>query len=163
MQFPCDRHLPACDDALFRAVSVAAPAPLLFRWLCQLRVAPYSYDWLDNFGRRSPRQLTAGLDELAVGQQVMAIFDLVEFERPRHLTLRTRPSRIFGQYVVTYMVVPIDPRHSRLVVKLLMRRPRLAPLSFALRRLAPLGDWIMMRKQLLTLKALAERDARPGS
>lgn len=42
--FACDRWLPAGDDALFRAVGVAAPAAVLFRWLCQLRLAPYSYD-----------------------------------------------------------------------------------------------------------------------
>ena len=125
--FACDRHLPRHDDALFRAVTVAAPAALLFRWLCQLRVAPYSYDWIDNFGRRSPRQLTAGLDDLRVGQPVMRIFELVEFEPERQLTLRTTPSRLFGQYAVTYAVREQDAGHCRLVVKLLVALPRISP------------------------------------
>jgi hypothetical protein len=160
-QFACDRHLPNADEAVFRAVSVEAPGPLLFRWLCQLRSAPYSYDWIDNFGRRSPRHLIAGLEELRVGQSVMSIFELVEFEPGRHLTLRTTPSRVFGQYAATYAVMPTDDRACRLVVKLLIAYPRLAPMSYALRRLGPPADLIMMRKQLLTLKRLAERDARP--
>jgi len=159
LQFACDRYLAAPDDVLFRAVSVAAPATVLFRWLCQLRAAPYSYDVLDNFGRRSPRELTPGLDDLQVGQTVMTIFDLVEFERPHHLTLRMRGSRLIGRFAVTYMVIAIDECHCRLVVKVLAAWPRAAPLSFVLRRVMPLGDLIMMRKQLLTLKSLAERDA----
>jgi hypothetical protein len=158
LPFACDRYLDAPDDALFRAVSVAAPAAVLFRWLCQLRIAPYSYDWIDNFGRRSPRQLTPGVDELRVGQPAMTIFELVEFERPRHLTLRTRPSRIIGQYTVTYAAVARGEQRCRLVVKLLIAWPRHA-LSYPIRRLGPLADLIMMRKQLLTLKCLAERDA----
>jgi len=87
--FPCDRWLEHPDDVMYRAVAVDAPPPVVFRWLCQLRAAPYSYDWIDNWGRESPRTLTPGLDDLAVGQRVM-IFDLVEFERDRHVTLRMR-------------------------------------------------------------------------
>ena len=67
--FPCDRLLADPDAAMFRAVDVEAPAAVSFRWLCQLRAAPYSYDKLDNLGRRSPQALTPGLDELEVGQR----------------------------------------------------------------------------------------------
>ncbi len=82
--FPCDRFLPDADEAYFRAADVNAPPSCLFRWLCQLGVAPYSYDWIDNPGLQSPRTLTPGLDELMIGQRVMAIFRLVEFEPSRH-------------------------------------------------------------------------------
>ena len=153
--FPCDRWLEHPDDVMYRAVAIDAPPPVVFRWLCQLRVAPYSYDWIDNWGRESPRTLTPGLDDLAVGQRVM-IFDLVEFERDRHLTLVMRDGRgLFGDVAVTYMVVPQPDGTSRLVAKLLVRYPPglygwLA--SFWL----PWGDLVMMRKQLLNLKSLAE-------
>src|SRR4029077_18564030 len=78
--FPCDGVLPHASFDLYRAVTVEAPASRVFRWLCQLRVAPYSYDLLDNWGRRSPRELTPGADDLAVGQKIMTIFTLVSFE-----------------------------------------------------------------------------------
>ena len=160
LAFPCDGLLPGAHDAAYRAVTVDAPAPVLFRWLCQLRVAPYSYDWIDNLGRPSPRHLIPGLDDLAVGQRVMCLFELVEFERDVHLTARSRPSRSFGSFAATYRIVPLGDRRCRLVVKLLMAYPRPVLLARALGELVLLGDWVMMRKQLLTLKRLAEETER---
>ena len=154
--YPCDRWLADPDDSLWRAIDVAAPPAVVFRWLCQLRAAPYSYDWIDNLGRRSPRELTPGLDELETGQRVMTIFRLVDFEPGRHITLLLeRGTRVFGDLAVTYQVTPTD-RGSRLVAKLVVRRPR-GP-GRLLARLLPAGDLVMMKKQLRTLKALAERD-----
>lgn len=156
--WPCDVHLPGADVVLFRALDVDAPAAVLFRWLCQLRAAPYSYDWIDNLGRRSPRTLTTGLDALEAGQRVMTIFRLVDFRRGEHLTLLS-DGALFGRVAVTYRVTPRGEGRARLAVKLLAHGG--GGLRGALvRRLLPLGDWIMMRKQLLTLRALAERDAR---
>ena len=157
--FPCDCFLRDADAACFRAVEVRAPAALAFRWLCQLRVAPYSYDWIDNPGRHSPRRLTRGLDDLARGQRVMTIFTLAAFERERHLTLTVAAPRalaLFGQVAVTYAVVPLAEDRCRLLVKLLVRYPARGP-GRLLRRFFPWGDLLMMRKQLLTLRDLAER------
>jgi hypothetical protein len=157
--YPCDRWLAEADQACFRAIDVGAPPELLFRWLCQLRAAPYSYDWIDNRGQRSPRELTPGLDELRSGQRVMSIFRLVEHERDRHMTMvldRPRERRIFGDIALTYQVAPAA-RGSRLVVKLLIRRPD-GPFRL-LSPLLPAADLVMMRKQLLTLKRLAERSS----
>lgn len=160
--FPCDDFLPDADEALFRAVTVAAPAPLVYRWLCQLRVAPYSYDWLDNGGRRSPQRLTKGAGDLARGQRVMYIFRLASFERDRHFTVGLLDpfwGRVFGWATVSYTVVPQGADASRIVVKLLIRHTFWGRWRF-LRRIFAWGDLIMMRKQLLTLKAHAERAAR---
>jgi hypothetical protein len=55
MSFPCDRHVDSPDAAYFRRVVVQAPCAVVFRWLCQLRVAPYSYDWIDNWGGAARR------------------------------------------------------------------------------------------------------------
>jgi hypothetical protein len=164
--YPCDALVPPTHLRAWRAIDVAAPPELLFRWLCQLRVAPYSYDWIDNFGRRSPRELTPGLDKLAEGQTVMRIFNVVSFEAPSPdaawaITIAgNRRARrffgIFGPLAVTYRVVPAATG-SRLVAKV-CAAPR-GPLAPVVRLLLPWGDLVMMRKQFRTLRALAERDA----
>ena len=153
--FPCDAVIPDHDDAYHRAVTVRAAPTVVFRWLCQLRVAPYSYDWIDNLGRRSPRRLTPGLEELAVGQPVMRIFDLASFEPGRHLTLRLRRPGLFPPLAVSYVVVPTRAGECRLVVKLVLRF-RAGRRDRIVRALAPWLDWIMMRRQLLNLGGLAE-------
>ncbi len=162
LSFPCDRFLIPFDAAYFRAVPVRAPAPIVFRWLCQLRVAPYSYDWIDNGGHLSRRELIPGLDQLQVGQRVMTIFQLVDFEPNRHLTLRLRVARakaIFGEIACSYVILPREDAWCRLVVKLLVRYPP-GYTGAMMRRWLPWGDLFMMRKQLLTLKHLAERQSR---
>jgi len=160
MPLPGDGRL-AVADVLHRAVDVEAPPAVVFRWLCQLRVAPYSYDWIDNLGRRSPRELVAGLDSLAIGQRFMTIFELVDFEPGRQLTLATRPRAWpVGAVVVTYVALARGPAASRLLVRLRVRHRGRPVMASLLARALPWGDLVMMRRQLLTLRELAERDAR---
>ena len=158
--YPCDTLVERPDIVVFRAVDVAAPAATMFRWLCQLRVAPYSYDWIDNFGRRSPRELIDGLEHLEVGQTVATIFRLVSFEPDRSITLDSTTS-LFGRVVITYRVAPVDPDRCRLVAKVLCLTPR-NPVGVVMRWILPAGDLLMMRRQLLTLRDLAEQTGREG-
>jgi len=153
--YPCDEVLPDPDLTVFRAIDIDADTATVFRWLAQLRVAPYSYDWIDNFGRRSPRQLTPGLDQLAVGQRFMTIFRLAHFEPGRSITV-TSTTAMFGHVVGTYRVTPSPGGTSRLVVKLLSAAAG-RPVARLLMPLLPAGDLVMMRRQLRTLKQLAER------
>jgi hypothetical protein len=160
LPYPCDRYVDLPEAAYFRGVTVRASPSTLFRWLCQLRVAPYSYDWIDKRGRRSPQALTPGMEALAVGQSMMRIFTVVEFAYDRHLTLRIKQGtgafRLFGDLAVTYLILPEEQDRCRLLVKLVVRYPR--GLRGALMRGGlPWGDLLMMRRQLLNLKALAER------
>lgn len=160
--YSADEHLRDADEALYRAVDVGAPADLVYRWLCQLRVAPYSYDWIDNFGRQSPRRLTPGMEHLARGQRFMRIFTLVAFETNRHVTLAMHADEaraVFGDVVVTYQVTTQSEGMSRLVAKLLVRYPR-GIFGQVMRWLLPWGDLVMMRCQLLNLKELAEQQHR---
>lgn len=156
--FPCDPLLPECDHVLQRGVNIAAPAEVVFRWLCQMKVAPYSYDWIDNFGRRSPAFLTPGAELLRRGEPVMTIFRLADFAPDQHITLQMHTAgglAVFGEVALTYRVTAQDARHSRLAVRLRVRYPRKG-FWRCMRYLLPWGDLIMMRRQLLNFQNLAE-------
>ena len=158
-RYPADEMYDGPTLALTRAVSVAAPADLTYRWLCQVAVAPYSYDLLDNWGRRSPTRLTPGADALALGQLV-EVFTLTGVEPGHQWTGRTQggPRRVFGDLTATYAAEPDGPDASRLLCRIVLVAEKL-PARVRARALA-WGDLVMMRKQFHTLKALAERDAR---
>ena len=159
LPFPCDRLVERAEVAYFRGITVGAQPATLFRWLCQMRVAPYSYDWIDNRGHGSPRTLTPGLERLAVGQSIMRIFTLVDFAQDRHLTLRIKHATgafsLFGDLAVSYLIVEESPRSCRLLVKLVVRYPRSVK-GAIMRLVLPWGDLVMMRRQLLNFKALTE-------
>ena len=125
-----------------------------------MQVAGYSYDWISHLGRRSPRELIPGMERLAVGQPVMTITDIVDFERDSHLTLRLRkPGIYYPPLAVSYLIVPVDGGHCRLLVKCSLQfRPGLRDLVG--RVIGPWLTWIMMRRQLLNLKGLSEHMAR---
>jgi hypothetical protein len=85
----------------------------------------------------------------------MRIFTLVELEPDQHLTMVITRTKLFGAVAVTYSVKP-RPGGSRIVAKIQMRLERRSLWSWFL----PAGDLVMMRKQLLTLKRCAEKEAR---
>ncbi len=153
-QYPCDLLLPDPDEQMHRGVDVEAPAATLFLWLCQLRLAPYSYDRIDNFGHQSPERLVPDLDRLEPGQEFMRIFELADFEPGRSITLVAKVPRSVKS-VVTYVAEPCGPEDSRLLVKYSVGYGS-APLAALMRLVLPPGDLIMMRRQLLNLKRLAE-------
>lgn len=160
--FPGDLADARDRQILWRGVDVAAPASLVFRWVCQMRVAPYSYDWIDNGGRRSPQTLTPGLDQIELGQTFM-IFRLVAFEPGVSLTMETprgsSGERLFGHVHLTYWARAVAGDRTRLLVKLAVR-PAATAYGAAMRAFLPWGDLVMMRKQLLNFRRLAERDAQ---
>lgn len=145
----CDALLPAARVRLHRAIDVQAPPATVFRWLCQLKLAPYSYDLIDNRGRRSPRELTAGAERLELGERFMQLFRLSSFEQDRQITLKSR------RVAVTYQL-STRPAGARLLARVLFEPPGAGAAGWLVGNALALGDLVMMRKQLLTLKACCE-------
>lgn len=143
-RLPCDDIFPD-GMAADRAVSVNAPPSLVWAWLCQIRLAPYSYDRLDNFGKPSPPVRTPDLVNLTVGDRFMRRFTLVSFERDDHVTIQA------GRVVITYAVRP-EGEGTRMIARAIFHGPGIIG--------RPLGliDMIMMRRQMLNLKAHAEKE-----
>ncbi|WP_216896544.1 polyketide cyclase [Nocardia alni] len=147
--YPCDEFV--TDPALqaWRGVTVEAPIAAVWPWVVQVRLAPYSYDWIDNLGRRSPRELV-GLPDPVAGQHFTTaggrrLGKIVSVEPGSQMT-----AGIMGAYM-SYLLVPQGQR-TRLLLKVVMRTNRLVALGVSI------GDLIMARRQLLNLKQLAERD-----
>jgi hypothetical protein len=153
LRYPCDDLVPNPAFQAWRGVTVHARAEQVWPWVAQIRLAPYSYDSIDNLGRRSPRDLR-GLPEPVVGESFTTAFGgrrvgrIVSVDPGHHLT-----GTIMG-VSMSYLLVPIhENMKTRLLLKLVTAGGRtIAPLL-------SIGDLIMARRQLLNLAALAERAA----
>lgn len=148
-RYPCDDFVRAPTLQAWRAVTVNATPETLWPWICQIRLAPYSYDWIDNLGRRSPQQLV-GVPEPAVGEPfttagIRRFGRILAVEPPRHLT-----GEIMGA-CISYVLEP-QGQTTRLLMKIVTAMSRwVAPWLCV-------GDLVMARRQLLNLKRLAEQD-----
>jgi hypothetical protein len=147
-RYPCDDTVPAPAVELWRGVTVQAPRERVWPWLCQLRLAPYSYDWVDNLGRRSPRQLL-GLPDPVAGEPYSRVAGRIDVGRVVSVTPGEQlTARILGA-LLSYVLVP-DGNATRLLLKVVLERRRWWSVPLAL------GDLPMARRQLLVLKARAE-------
>ena len=150
-RYGCDDLVSAPTLEAWRGVTVRADAATVWARLRQVRLAPYSYDLVDNLGRRSPRR-SVDLDDPVPGEPFTRAFGrdqgrVVAVDPGSELT-----ARIMGAHM-SY-AVEAGEAGTRLLLKVVARtRPWLAPAL-------SLGDLVMARKQLLTLKALAEQDAQ---
>ena len=65
---------------LLRRIKVNAAASDIFVWLKQFRIAPYSYDFIDNRGRKSPGYIIENLPPLKLNSHFLLSFHIFGFE-----------------------------------------------------------------------------------
>ena len=162
-----DELVPDARLSCTRSIDIAAPPAAVFPWLVQMgfgRAGWYSYDWLDNLGRRSATTIHPEWQDVAQGDTIPGgpiEFDVAIVERPNAFVLQTphtgRVLRRIG-FTLAYELRP-TPEGTRLVTR--MRGRVDAPLGRLVEQLVlgP-GDGIMVRRQLLNLR---ERAASGGS
>src|ERR1700730_17168071 len=146
--YPCDDFVSAPTLQVWRGVTVQTSPETLWRWVSQIRIAPYSYDWIDNLGRRSPQQLV-GLPDPVVGESFSTAATrpfgrIVAVQPPEHLT-----GEIMGT-CISYVLVP-DGQSTRLLMKLVTAMSRWLTLGLSV------GDLGRAGVQLRNLKSLAKR------
>lgn len=146
--YPCDEFVPNPVMQAWRGVTVYTTPDRVWPWIVQLRLAPYSYDWIDNLGRHSPRELHR-LPDPVPGDAFTATGG-----RPQGRVLTVEPGRhltatIMGA-VLSYVLRPGGDDSTRLVLKVAQPSWRLLGPFFCL------GDLVMARRQLSNLKQLAE-------
>jgi hypothetical protein len=149
LRYSCDEFVSSPALEVWRGVTVHAAPDAVWPWLAQVRIAPYSYDWIDNLGRRSPRRLL-GLPEPRVGDTFTTaggrqLGRIVSVDSGRQLT-----GTILGAFM-SYLLVPGGHGTTRLLLKVVMAT------DWWIAPALSVGDLIMARRQLLNLKELAER------
>ncbi len=145
-----------------RAITVHACPEHVWPWLVQIgfnRAGWYSYDLLDNLGRRSAERVIPELQAIAVGDWIpmsgtpteQTAFRVAAFE-PGRMLLWAKPDSTW-----TWLLLPIDGERTRVVSRLRCLHQPGTVLGLAGVLLMELGDFPMFRKLLLNLRQRAER------
>ena len=150
-----------CPDARVvatRSITLAAPPTEVFPWLRQMgfgRAGWYSYDWIDNLGRKSATTIHPEWQFAVSGSRVPGgpiDFEAAIVDEPRSFVLRVKPCGRVSKRVSFTLAYELRDHlaGTRLITR--MRARTNAPCGSLFDRflLAP-GDGIMVRKQLRTL------------
>jgi hypothetical protein len=159
---PGDEQLPGASFTATRAITMRARPEHVWPWLVQIgfnRAGWYSYDLLDNLGRRSAERVIPELQAISVGDWVpmsgtiteQTAFRVAAFE-PARMLLWAKPDSTWA-----WLLVPIDGERTRVVSRLRCRHQSGTILGLAGVLLIELGDFPMFRKLLLNLRRRAER------
>ena len=132
-----------------QSVSLRATPAEVWPWLAQMgdgRAGWYSYDWIDNWGKKSFETIDRQLQDLSVGQKI-SIFKLTDFKEPEYLTLT------FSENAnMTWFLKNLE-EGCELITRLRVRGPKWL-LSCTL---GP-GHFIMQRKQFIEIKKRVEKN-----
>ena len=148
--YGCDNYVANPSLEAWRGVTVNTTPERLWPWVVQVRLAPYSYDWIDNLGRESPHELH-NLNDPRPGGPFTAsagrpLGKVLSVEHQVELTAQIMSAHM------SYRLTPVDEHSTRLVLKVT------APQSWRLAApLLSVGDLVMARRQLLNFKQLAEK------
>jgi len=144
-----------------RYIEIGAGKSHVFAWLSQLRLAPYSYDYIDNRGRRSPYFIVRNLPPIKNGTHCLLAFHVHAFEEDSFLVCRfcepiNKPLNLFLKALyIEYRLVE-DGGSTHLWCKVLgqVNRGIVSRTAF----LMILGiNRIMLGRQLQVIKKLSER------
>lgn len=150
-----------CPDARIvatRCITIAAPPEDVFPWLRQMgfgRAGWYSYDWIDNLGRKSATEVKPDLQSLTTGGTLPggpADFEAVIVDPPRSLVMRLAQTGRASKKVTFVLAYELRdcPEGTRLVTRMRARIDLPGGRIMEKFLLAP-GDGIMLRRQLLNV------------
>jgi hypothetical protein len=155
---PGDEVIPAAASTT-RAITIAARPEEVWPWLVQLgygRAGWYSYDWIDNDGRRSADRVLPELQDLRVGDQIL----MVPGMGPRVREIAPNRHLVAGDLEAGTWCLALRPTPggARLVSRWRVRW-RMTPATFFWILLSDPGAFVMERRMLKGIKARAERAA----
>jgi hypothetical protein len=160
---PGDDLVPRARVSCTRAITIGAPPDDVWPWLVQvgcLRAGFYANDLLDNLAHPSATEILPEYQQVHVGQWVpmspnpseLTAHKVVGFEAPKWLLWR-QPTSTWA-----WTLAPLPDGRTRLVTRLRIfynwQHP--APTLVAV-VLTEFGDFAMMRRMLLGIKARAEQ------
>ncbi|MFZ9697151.1 MAG: SRPBCC family protein [Ilumatobacteraceae bacterium] len=158
-----DDLCPSARIVATRCITIAAPPEDVFPWLRQMgfgRAGWYSYDWIDNLGRKSATAIEPHGQTLTSGGVFPggpADFDAVIVDPPRALVMRLAQkgrATKSTHFVLAYELRDC-PEGTRLVTRMRARIDAFGGPIIEKLLLAP-GDGIMLRRQLLNVAKRAE-------
>jgi hypothetical protein len=175
--YPGDELIDSPADQTTMAVTIAAPAEVIWSWLVQIgqdRGGMYSYDGLEQaigLDIHSAEEINPAWQDLGPDDRIQLVppgwgplpdgyaLRVSTVDAPHTLVLRQGPPQDPWDGVWTFTIREVGPGLCRLVSRTRTHRnPGLA--QAALRATTTLGapiTWLMTRKMLLTLKERSER------
>jgi hypothetical protein len=166
---PGDRLIPEPIGSLTHAITIPCPRREVWPWLVQMgagsRAGWYSYDRVDNGGRRSAERIMRDLQSVTIGTVFPALpgttegFTVVQYHPESSLVLGWTPAPNAPPAVTwAFVLEELDERRTRLIVRARGARGyRVHGIpTWIGRPFIRFGHFVMERKQLLGIAARAE-------